>query len=79
MKLISENDLCKSDIENDNEKSDDKVVDINDIATYRKNNTDSKGYVVNKSYPKTKNKFNNFKQREYTKEEWEELENTFFN
>lgn len=79
MKLINENDLCKSDIEN--EKSDDKVVDITTIETYKRNtdNTDSKGYVVNKSYPKNKNKFNNFKQREYSKEEWEELSNVFFN
>ena len=70
------------------ENTDEKVTDI---QSYRRNTTDTTkdvestesttntGYTRKKSYPKKRNKFNNFKQIEYSKEEWAELENAFFN
>ena len=88
LKIITENDLNNSESEMKNENTDEKVTDI---QSYRRNTTDTTkdvestesttntGYTRKKSYPKKRNKFNNFKQIEYSKEEWAELENAFFN
>lgn len=92
LKIISENDLCKSDIENKNEKSNDNdndnIIDIaSKITSYGRNTTntdttdttDTTGYEYRKAYPQNRtNRFNNFKQRQYSKEEQEEINRLFY-
>lgn len=87
LKIISENDLQKSDNENKNEKSNDNdnIIDIaSKIVSYGRNTTntdttDNTGYEYRKAYPQNRNnRFNNFRQRQYSKEEQEEINRLFY-